>query len=56
VAALGVVRFYPGVKQGKPLPLAWVVVGGAVVVVDVVCGCVVVVVASAEGVLGDITI
>jgi hypothetical protein len=27
-----------------------------VVVVDVVCGCVVVVVASAEGVLGDMTI
>ena len=54
---MGVERFHPGDKQWKLLLLAWVVMGGAVVVVvDVACGCVVVVVASGEGVLGDITI
>jgi hypothetical protein len=40
---LGVERFHPGDKQWKLLLLAWAVVGGAVVAVDVVCGCVVVV-------------
>jgi hypothetical protein len=36
VAALGVERFHPGDKQWKLLLLAWAVVGGAVVAVDVV--------------------
>ena len=46
---MGVERFHPGDKQWKLLLLAWGVVGGAVVAVDVVCGCVVVVVAYGTG-------